>query len=50
VCLEDVNRSFDAILRGTNAQPRLVFDMTSAREGFHDHAHHHAHDLEPVLA
>ena len=50
VCLEDVNQSFDSILRGTNHQPRLVFDMTE-RGGFHDHAHHHehAHDLEPAL-
>lgn len=28
VCLDQVNESFDAILKGANAQPRLVFDMT----------------------
>jgi propanol-preferring alcohol dehydrogenase len=50
VCLEDVNRSFDAILRGSNAQPRLVFDL-AAPAGCHDHTHGHVEvEQAPALA
>jgi len=47
VCLEDVNRSFDAILRGANTQPRMVFDMSAH---LHVHDHDHEQELEPALA
>jgi alcohol dehydrogenase, propanol-preferring len=33
ICLHDVNRGFDEILKGTNQQPRLVFDMSQPIEG-----------------
>jgi propanol-preferring alcohol dehydrogenase len=49
VCLEDVNHSFDSILRGTNSQPRLVFDMTDRHvHPVHAHEHEHTHELVPA--
>jgi alcohol dehydrogenase, propanol-preferring len=33
ICLHDVNTGFDEILKGTNQQPRLVFDMSQPIEG-----------------
>jgi alcohol dehydrogenase, propanol-preferring len=43
--LNGVNEAFDAVLNGTNQQPRLVFDMANAN--LHEHEHtghgHHAH-------
>jgi alcohol dehydrogenase, propanol-preferring len=41
--LDTVNDAFDAVLQGTNQQPRLVFDMVNAdlQEAAERHAHAH---------
>jgi alcohol dehydrogenase, propanol-preferring len=41
ITLEGVNDAFDAVIKGTNQQPRLVFDMVNA--DLHTHAHSHDH-------
>jgi propanol-preferring alcohol dehydrogenase len=41
--LDQVNDAFDAVLQGTNQQPRLVFDMANADLHAHAESHGHTH-------
>jgi propanol-preferring alcohol dehydrogenase len=45
VSLADVNQAFDSVLRGTNEQPRLVFDMGELHRCGHVHHASEAHGV-----